>query len=521
MNHQLRLVAAALLLVGLAASGCGSGGGTVSPTAGGIQGYVFGRTARSAAAMSSGRLTPPSGTEPLPGATVTVTAAGAQTAARVLTTDTSGLFRATGLNAGEYNATVSRAGYHDATFTVTVVAQSTRLAGVDNVNGVTILQPVNAARKKWTFMVYMGADGDLEEFGILNLNQMESVGSDENVNIVVQADRGPGYDATNGDWTDTRRFYVTRDQDMSTVTSPVLENLGEVDMGQPETLRDFITWATTNYPADNYVMVPWNHGAGWRSRPLPAASRGIIFDDTSNTFLTMGEFNAGLNVPGVHFDLVAIDCSLMGMIEVAWEIRERADYIAFSEESPPGPGYPYHRILGALAADPNMTAEQLGRIIVDEHIVAYAREAVTQSLVRTSRLADFGAKVDALAAALLQVYPARKAEFDAARTGSQAYSFSYYRDVYDFARSVKASLPDVPAVVSAADAVMNGLSAADGGPVVAEAHNLSQVAGSHGLSIYLPGSTQFFSGYGDLRFSQDFGNWYSLVRRVTGMDSGG
>ncbi len=68
----------------------------------------------------------------------------------------------------------------------------------------------------------------------------------------------------------------------------------------------------------------------------------------------------------------------------------------------------------------------------------------------------------------------------------------------------------------AASAVMDGLSGSNGGPVLAEGHNLSAVANSHGLSIYLPSDTQFFSGYGDLRFSSDFPKWYGLVKAATG-----
>lgn len=119
--------------------------------------------------------------------------------------------------------------------------------------------------KRWTFMVYMDADGDLETYGILNMNQMEVVGSGAHVNIVAQLDRAPGFDATNGDWTETRRYLVLRDEDMQTIHSTVVESLGEVDMGRPEPLREFIAWAASRYPAERYALVVWNHGSGWRS----------------------------------------------------------------------------------------------------------------------------------------------------------------------------------------------------------------------------------------------------------------
>ena len=119
-------------------------------------------------------------------------------------------------------------------------------------------------KAKWTFMVYLDADNDLEKFGIADFNEMETVGSTSDVQIVVQMDRIPGYDATNGDWTDTRRFRVIKDNDTKTISSPVLQNLGEVNMGDPQSLVDFVNWAKTNYPADHYCLVLWDHGGGWR-----------------------------------------------------------------------------------------------------------------------------------------------------------------------------------------------------------------------------------------------------------------
>ena len=48
------------------------------------------------------------------------------------------------------------------------------------------------AQAKWTFMVYLDADNNLEPFGIIDFNEMEQVGSTSDVNIIVQMDRAPG-----------------------------------------------------------------------------------------------------------------------------------------------------------------------------------------------------------------------------------------------------------------------------------------------------------------------------------------
>ena len=69
---------------------------------------------------------------------------------------------------------------------------------------------------------------------------------------------------SNGNWETTRRYYITYDQTYpSTITSTPVEDLGELNMGDPQTLYDFIYWSMTNYPADKYFLILWDHGSGW------------------------------------------------------------------------------------------------------------------------------------------------------------------------------------------------------------------------------------------------------------------
>ena len=91
----------------------------------------------------------------------------------------------------------------------------------------------SVAQKQWTFLVYLVGDNNLEGAGIDDLNEMEQVGSSDQVNIIVQFDRIAGYDSTNGDWTSTRRYYATQDSLPSTISSLLLEDLGELNMGRP------------------------------------------------------------------------------------------------------------------------------------------------------------------------------------------------------------------------------------------------------------------------------------------------
>src|SRR5437867_4306380 len=100
-----------------------------------------------------------------------------------------------------------------------------------------LANPGRAATAEWTILMYMDADNNLEDAGIVDFKEMASVGSTSLVNIVVQFDRAVGYNNSYGDWTDAKRFLVAAGMD-PTPTAAV-QDLGEVDMADPATLVSF------------------------------------------------------------------------------------------------------------------------------------------------------------------------------------------------------------------------------------------------------------------------------------------
>lgn len=89
---------------------------------------------------------------------------------------------------------------------------------------------------EWTVIVYSAADDEvLEESMWLDVNEMEMIGSSPQMNIVVQLDRYTGAFTGDGDWSDTRRYRITQDNDLNSITSPIVESVGEVDTGNTQT----------------------------------------------------------------------------------------------------------------------------------------------------------------------------------------------------------------------------------------------------------------------------------------------
>ncbi len=343
-----------------------------------------------------------------------------------------------------------------------------------------------AASRKWTVLVFLNADNDLEDFGVEDVNEMEAVPDSDQVTVVVQMDRSPGYDTSNGNWTGTKRFVVKHDDDSQVITSPVLEEMGEVDMGRADTFRNFLLWGQQRYPAEHYLVVIWNHGSGWRSRSTELAmTRGVSFDDTSGTFIKTQELSQAF-ITSMPLDIISFDASLMQMLEIAYEIRETGEYIVGSEESPPGAGYPYHTWLGPLIANPSMTARELSIMMARETLAYYGTASdITHSVLAVGKLEELASAVDAFAQALIPVASSKGAELATARNEAESYKYHEYKDLYDYASLVKANVSD-SRVRTAADRVMAAIHQA----VVAEYHGNGNPR-SHGVSIYIPTQTGY------------------------------
>ncbi|MBI5194984.1 MAG: hypothetical protein HZA10_01535 [Nitrospirae bacterium] len=353
-----------------------------------------------------------------------------------------------------------------------------------------LAQGVYAA--EWTFMVYLDADNDLESYGVDDFMEMASVGSDANVNIVVQFDRIPGYSTAYGDWKNTQRFLITKN--MTPTIANAISNWGdgsggrEVNMADPQTLIDFVKWGMDNYPANNYAVILWNHGGGWRAPELAEkVTKAVCWDDTSGgDSLYSNELQGALQTieaDRVQVTLLGFDACLMGMVEVAYEVKDSAAVMVGSEETEPGDGWPYNTLLADLAAAPAMTASDLATVIVNRYGQSYGPNSdTTQSAIDLSMMNSLSSAVSNFAAAM----DSNRSEIATARAASQEYTYPEYIDLYHFAGLVYTGVSD-PDIQNAALNVMTALDST----VFAEFHGTPS-SNSHGLAIYFPETASSF-----------------------------
>ncbi|MDF1520265.1 MAG: clostripain-related cysteine peptidase [Brevefilum sp.] len=389
----------------------------------------------------------------------------------------------------------------------------------------------------WLVMVYQDADDQaLEQDIFIDLNEMERIGSTENVQIVSQIDRFRGGFSGDGNWHSTRRYLVLYDDDLNTLGSELVDEVGEVNMADGESLVDFVTWAVREYPADKHVLIMSDHGMGWPggwSDPAPGGmdsgsapiirqlGHDSIFLSELDDALAQIQANTGID----KFELIGMDACLMSQLEIYSALQPYARYAVASEETEPGLGWAYAAFLSLLVYDPTIETAQLATNIVDTYIDQDERIVDDQaryeflqqngstggffgvSRVSAAQLAGQLEQNITLTAVDLTALPALNERFNAfsyamqsidqrevamARSYAQSYTSIFgrnvpasYIDLGHFVQLVVKYSNDA-AIRDAADAVLDALDDV----VIAERHGRSK-PGSTGIAIYFPNSSLY------------------------------
>jgi hypothetical protein len=408
--------------------------------------------------------------------------------------------------------TVNATGFFSATSQGSGSVVATHTASSTQGGATVTVTPFSATQGKWTILVFMNAANNLAPFSGLNMNQMEKVAGNPQVRFLVQWKES--LSVPNSTFNTTRRYLVKPDT-TSAINSEILQDMGAgIDMGDKQTLTDFINWGKTFYPAERYVLVIWNHGNGWRRSADPGViTRGVSYDDETGNSIKTWELAQALG--NGHFDILAWDASLMQMTEVNYEIKDKVDFIAGSEESPPGAGYPYDLVFKPFRDTPTASTVTLSKAFVDGMLEEYAdsNSEITQSVIDTSKLGALASSIDNLGTSLIANVAALQTLVPTVRAQAQAYKPEnglVYRDLWDVCNRLQTG--GAPTAVSnACGLVKTALDDA----VVWEGHNLES-PGSHGLSIDFSSATQFpgwAADYNLLRFSSDtsWNEWLAVA----------
>lgn len=299
------------------------------------------------------------------------------------------------------------------------------------------------ARAAWTVLLYMAADGDLEDCQVDNVQAMLEVGSGRDVQVVMLLDRsakgehdrspaqleaepavaarqrpmiGPGpapggrseepgaeaeppaYTSRSlrgaGSWSGAKLLHVQRGRLRE------LADWGPVNSADPVILKRFLDTATRRFPAEHYALVLNDHGFGWS---------GACHDESYDNILTTLELQTVLAQATRSIgplDLLGFDACLMANVEVCQAVAPFARVIVASEELEPGEGWDYVSLFRQLQLRPSASGLDIGEMIARTFREYFAQHddevsaAITLSVIRSDAVPAVAQAASDLAAAL-------------------------------------------------------------------------------------------------------------------------
>ncbi len=333
----------------------------------------------------------------------------------------------------------------------------------------------------WTVMLYL-CGTDLESDGKTASNDLSDIvmaHHSDNVNVVVQTggtkkwcceDYSEYVNMPTIDPSSLGFYHIEDDGFKLDKTEPL------ASMGDESTLRNFVSWAVSSYPADRYMLILWDHGGGPTS--------GVCFDQLfEGDSLSISEISQALYDANVPLDVIGFDACLMASLETADAMMDYAHYMIASEEI--SYGYAYWDFIDFLEDHPGDDGLEVSKKIVDSYMKKCSdNDMVTMSVVDLTKIEPLSEAYRNYSGELLLrtqdtesfrvvSQEAGRAENYGGNTESEGYT-----DMVDLGSLIRNTGDELGADT---DAILSTLDEA----VVYEKHG-SKRASSEGLSVFYP-----------------------------------
>lgn len=398
--------------------------------------------------------------------------------------------------------------------------------------------------KKYTLLVFMAADNNLARFALYILEQMLTIGSNENINILVQIN-------TPGKQKLTERYFIEKGK-KTLITATGQAPTQKLNSGDPQTLVDAATWAMKYYPAENLILNLWSHGSGIHDparlknnelsdEPVQLTDkeediyqfgqRGICFDDTHKSYMT----NQGIKfafheiqhkvLRGKKIAVLWLEACLMSMIEVTNIFKDHVEFLVSSENVEYAPGSNYPLVLSLFTQSKVPSFKDIACHIVHSFKQTYSPTKInfTQSAINLSKIGALEANINLLSEQLILALQDQKNKSVTillkkckSRPLCTCFHEPSFIDLRNFYMNLQANIGQISLMDTKKEVLirLTLLRLIDQGIYLMNNAVIANTAGNNvkdaqGLSIYFP-EVGIFNSYLQCNFSQS-NNWSKML----------
>lgn len=377
----------------------------------------------------------------------------------------------------------------------------------------------NVNKAEWTIMIYMAGDNNLSEFMLRQLKDIQDINHDDRIKVIAQ------YDPDAED-IETQRYVFKkgkfgsileslagnvnrqeREENRDLYKKEISRFKAERDKDVPDTntgslwtLYDFIMWSFTNFPAERYMLVMAGHSNSFEAGFL-------AIDLASNDSLSIPELEYALYLAlrcsrekeliektRTKLDIIGFDSCLMCSAEVAYELRNHAEYMVGSQGFIANEGWCYGKIFNELAKKPGIKAREFAEIIHETYLLHYFDYIATGmscdfAILDLMQAEKLKPKVDELADVLLELTKGEdvsgRNSILMAHWSAQTFYRDLHVDIFDFCLMLERSFPKNRRIQTACTNLREVIKGDN--PFVISSCNIGAAfQHAHGLSIHFP-----------------------------------
>jgi len=203
----------------------------------------------------------------------------------------------------------------------------------------------------WTILIYANGNNELEPEIYESLINCEKVGSNDDVNVIMQIGRAnrkiaeimrPNeiFTEESEQWSGVRRYYISKSN------SRLIQDLGKINMADPNNLYDFIKWGMESYPSEHYMVALGGHGISFVGNTTDLTQEVPYMMGTPEMCKAIDLIKNSMDV---KIDILVLDMCYMNSIEIIYEFGKSknnvvSNILTYIGEGP-FKGLPYDTII--------------------------------------------------------------------------------------------------------------------------------------------------------------------------------
>ncbi|HKO93885.1 MAG TPA: clostripain-related cysteine peptidase [Polyangiaceae bacterium] len=232
-------------------------------------------------------------------------------------------------------------------------------------------EPAQPTNESWLIGIYLAADNNLDAAATSDINEILRAGVPENVTVLALVDRAQlGKYGSFGKIEGLQPHSTAKWLRITSAGLEELEDLGEINMADPATVRLFVQ-RLGEERAQRRAVVFWDHGSSFSfgsddSARDPSSSMSVA-DIAAQFRVDPRDEASGYE----YFDLFGFDACLMSSLEALAELQPVAPLYVGSAELEPGDGWNYEAMFDFMGRTPDLTPQDLANTIVNGYADYY------------------------------------------------------------------------------------------------------------------------------------------------------